>query len=58
MDHGFLLSHIQCVKHFHTLFLFIIVSDGRVNPVPVTSSWLEVQILSDFIYNYNSYNNS
>ena len=58
MDHGLLLSHMQCVEHFHTLFLIIIVSGGRVNPVPISLSWLEVQILSDFIYNHNSYNNS
>lgn len=47
-----MLSGVQCLEHssFTRCVPFMIVSGGRINPVSITQSWLEIETLTDFIY--------
>lgn len=41
---SFIFSVSKIVSYI--LYYVLIVSGGRINPVPVTPSWLEVKVLS------------
>lgn len=46
------LSDVQCLKYVfsYNLYVFLIISDGRVNMAPVTPSWSKVKSVSQQLF--------